>query len=247
MTTLPIKHLTTAILLAPLLAGAAQPVTGVDTRFGKVDVVHTAGPVQLVLAGKPIATIDAGGATLVPYASSAGPAYIAVQTVRADPACKHAYLMLEVSEQGANVSKEFGRCRQLAGSGMSGSEPVLHLSDPGERQGGVDSYQWHAGEVTLIAESPSLCSATGFLAQKNAQPLSAPPPSRVAGSGRLQFLSAPDPGCAMPGVFVVPGDSLSTSLASGDYVYANYTNPKSGRKVQGWVPRVRLAQQSGLP
>lgn len=243
MTTFPLKHLTTAILVAPLLAAAAQPVTEVHTRFGTVGIARNAGPVQLLVAGKPLATIDAASAALIPWAATSGPAYIAVQTLRADPACKHAYLMLEVSEQGATVSKEFGRCRHLAGSGMSGSEPVLHLSDPDQRQGGVDSYQWHAGEVTLIAESPSLCSAAGFLAQKNAQPLSAPPPSRVAGSGRLQFLSAPDPGCAMPGVFVVPGDSLSTSLASGDYVYANYTNPKSGRKVQGWVPRARLADQ----
>ncbi|HEX8614805.1 MAG TPA: hypothetical protein VF800_26280 [Telluria sp.] len=243
MTMTSITTLTTAMLFAPLLACAAEPATDVHTRYGKVEVIRNVAPAHLLFAGKQIATLGAETATLIPYDSTVGPEYVVVQTIRADAACKHAYLMLELSEEGAKVSKEFGRCRHLGGSGMSGSEPVLHLTDPADPQAGFESYQWHAGDVTLIAESPSLCSAAGFLAQKNAQPLRTPLASRVSGNGRLQFLSAPDPTCAMPGVFVVPGDSVTASMTSGGFVYANYTNPKSGRKVQGWVPRVRLADQ----
>lgn len=236
-----ITQLTTAILFTPLLSCAAEPVTEVHTSYGKVEVIRNTVPAQLRFAGKKIATIGADSASLIPYYPKGGPEYIVVQTIRADPTCTHVYLMLEVSDEGAKVSKEFGRCRYVAGSGMAGSEPVLHLNNPEDPQAGVETYQWHGADVTLVAESPSLCSAQGFLARKNAQPLRAPLVSRVSGSGRLQFLSAPDSDCAMHGVFVVPGDSVTASLASDGYVYANYTNPKSGRKVQGWVPRERLS------
>jgi hypothetical protein len=246
MTTTFLDTLGTALLFAPLLACAAQPATEVATRHGKVELVQDVDAVQLLAAGKRIATLDARSATLVAYAATREPDqpdYVVVQTMRADPACRHAYLMLALSEQGATLSKQFGRCLELAGSGMSGGEPVLHLSKPGEPQAAVETYRWHGGEAELVAESPSLCSATGFLARKNAESLSVPLAGRVAGSGRLQFLSAPDRACAMPGVFVVPGDSLTISLATDGYVYADYTNPKSGRKVQGWVARARLAPQ----
>ncbi|MDM5180870.1 hypothetical protein PO883_27180 [Massilia sp. DJPM01] len=236
-----IKQLTAAILFAPLLACAAEPVTELHTSYGKVEVIRNTEPVQLLFAGKKIASIGADSASLIPYYSKGGPEYVVVQTIRADPTCTYVYLMLEVSDEGAKVSKEFGRCRHIAGSGMAGSEPVLHLSNQEGQQAGVETYQWHGADVTLAVESPSICSAQGFLARKNAQPLRAQLVSRVSGSGRLQFLSAPDTNCAMHGVFVVPGDSVTASLAADGYVYVNYTNPKSGRKVQGWVPRERLS------
>lgn len=240
-----IRQLSTAILFAPLLAFAAAPGGGasIEARHGKVEVLAGAESAQILLAGKKIAGIGAGSATLFPVASTSGPEYIVVQAQRTGGTCKHAYLLLELSGDGQKLSKEFGSCRELAGTGVSGAEPVIHLNNRADPQAGVESYQWKEGAVIMAFESPSLCSAAGFLAQKNAQPSPAPLPGRVAGSGRLQFLSAPDPACTMPGVFVVPGDSVTTSLSSGGFVYANYTNPKSGRKVQGWVPRDRLAEQ----
>ncbi|NHZ92966.1 hypothetical protein F2P45_28755 [Massilia sp. CCM 8733] len=243
MTNIDIKKLTTAILFAPLLAFAAAPAPGIDARHGRVDVAAGAQGADLFVAGKKIASIGAAGASLFPLASMGERDYIVVQAQRAATTCKNAYLLLELSDAAPKLSKEFGSCRDFGGGGMSGAEPVVHLNDRAEPQAGVESYQWKDGDVIMAFESPSLCSANGFLAQKNAQPLSAPLSSRVAGSGRLQFLSAPDTNCAMPGVFVVPGDSVSTSLAYGGYVYANYTNPRSGRKVQGWVPRARLAER----
>lgn len=245
MTTIHIKKLTAAFLFAPLPALAAAPVpsTSIDARHGKVEVVAGAETTDIVVAGKKIAAIGGSGAALFAIPTTGERDYIVVQANRPVAACRHAYLLLELSDQAPRLSKEFGNCRDLGGAAMSGTEPVVHLTDPADRQAGVESYQWQGGDVTLAFESPSLCSAAGFLAQKNTQPLGAPLTSRVAGSGRLQFLSAPDAGCAMPGVFVVPGDSVTVSMTSGAFVHANYTNPKSGRKVQGWVPRARLADQ----
>ncbi|NHZ66636.1 hypothetical protein [Massilia genomosp. 1] len=243
MTSIHIKKLSTAILFAPLLALAAAPATSIDARHGRVEVTAGAQGADLIVGGKNIATIGASGASLSPLASTDEREYLLVQARRAATTCKHVYLLLELSSGAPRLSKEFGSCRELAGSGMAGAEPVVHLSNRADPQAAVESYQWKDGEVIMAFASPSLCSGNGFLAQKNAKPLSAPPASRVSGAGRLQLLSAPDPACAMPGVFVVPGDSVSTSLASGAFVYANYTNPKSGRKVQGWVPRDRLADR----
>ncbi len=242
MTNKHLRKLTAAFLFAPPLAFAAAPATGIDARHGRVDVVAGAQGADLLVAGKKIASLGAAGASLFPIASVGERDYVVVQAQRAGTSCKNAYLLLELSDAAPMLSKEFGSCRDLAGVGNAGAAPVVHLNNRADPQAGVESYQWKEGDVIMAFESPSLCSANGFLAQKNAQPLSAPLSSHVAGSGRLQFLSAPDPACAMPGVFVVPGDSVSTSLASGTFVYANYTNPKSGRKVQGWVPRARLAE-----
>ncbi|RSZ57353.1 hypothetical protein HF313_11435 [Massilia atriviolacea] len=243
MSNIHINTLTIAILLAPPLAFAVAPdgKTMIDSRHGKVEVIAGGEAADILLAGTKIATVGAGSAALYPIASTTGPDYIVVRTSRPVAGCKHAFLLLALSDEAPSMSKEFGSCRELAGAAMSGAEPVVHLSNRADPQAGVESYRWQGSEVVMAFESPSLCSAAGFLAQKHAQPLPAPLSSRVSGSGRLQFLSAPDPACAMPGVFVVPGDSVTTSLASGPFVYANYTNPKSGRKVQGWVPRDRLA------
>ncbi|MFB9241077.1 hypothetical protein IV454_29880 [Massilia antarctica] len=237
------KKLTAAILFAPLSALAAAPATtaSIEARHGRVEVGTVADAAHILVDGKKIATIGADSASLFRITSMAEREYIIVQASRPGLHCHHSYLLLELSDGAPKVSKEFGQCRDLGGAGMSGAAPVVHLNNPADRQTGVESYQWQGDDVILAFESPSLCGAVGFLAQKNAGPVSAPLASRVKGPGRLQFLSAPDTDCAMPGVFVVPGDSLTASLASGTFVYAHYTNPKSGRKVQGWVPRDRLS------
>lgn len=63
---------------------------------------------------------------------------------------------------------------------------------------------------------------------------------RVAGAGRLQFYSAPSQACAIKGLFVVAGDMLDAHLTLEDFVFVTYTNPKTGKKVDGWIDGRRL-------
>jgi hypothetical protein len=71
--------------------------------------------------------------------------------------------------------------------------------------------------------------------------LSPPLGEVVIGSGRLQFYSAPNLNCIMPGVFVIPKDELIAYAESSDgWSSVMYSNPKSGDSVSGWVKSSRL-------
>ena len=73
-------------------------------------------------------------------------------------------------------------------------------------------------------------------------PAFSPPLSGVVtGKGRLQFYSAPDPSCAMEGVFVIPRDKLIVYAQSSDgWSSATYSNPRTVNVVSGWVRSSRL-------
>jgi hypothetical protein len=73
-------------------------------------------------------------------------------------------------------------------------------------------------------------------------PIFSPPLSAVViGAGRLQFYSAPNPNCAMAGVFVIPKDALITYAQSNDgWSSVMYSNSKTGNYVSGWVKSSRL-------
>ena len=75
-------------------------------------------------------------------------------------------------------------------------------------------------------------------------PLFSPPLSEVVvGAGRLQFYSAPNLACIMPGVFVIPKDELIAYAQSNDgWTSVMYLNPKTGGSVSGWVTSSRLKQ-----
>jgi hypothetical protein len=75
-------------------------------------------------------------------------------------------------------------------------------------------------------------------------PVFSPPLSAVViGTGRLQFYSAPNPTCAMAGVFVIPRDELITYAQSNDgWSSVMYSNPKTGNNVSGWVKSSRLKE-----
>jgi len=74
-----------------------------------------------------------------------------------------------------------------------------------------------------------------------AVPSFSPPLSVVViGAGRLQFYSAPDPGCARKGVFVIPNDALIAYAQSGGWSSVMYSNPATGDAVSGWVKSSRL-------
>ncbi|AVP97450.1 hypothetical protein C7S18_09680 [Ahniella affigens] len=64
----------------------------------------------------------------------------------------------------------------------------------------------------------------------------------VIGSGRLQFHSAPDRVCTMPGVFVIPGDHLIAYSEFGGFTEVMYLNPKTGNDAMGWVESSRLKE-----
>ena len=73
-------------------------------------------------------------------------------------------------------------------------------------------------------------------------PLLSPPLGKVVvGTGRLQFFSAPDPRCAMAGIFVVPHDDLiAYAETPSGWSSVMYTNPRNGNSVQGWLRSTRL-------
>jgi hypothetical protein len=73
-------------------------------------------------------------------------------------------------------------------------------------------------------------------------PIFSPPLSEVViGTGRLQFYSAPNSSCVMPGVFVIPKDELIAYAKSNDgWSSVMYSSPGNGDHVSGWVKSSRL-------
>jgi hypothetical protein len=73
-------------------------------------------------------------------------------------------------------------------------------------------------------------------------PAFSPPLSEVViGAGRLQFYSAPNRDCTLPGVFVIPKDELIAYAQSNDgWSSVMYLSPKTGSAVSGWVRSSRL-------
>ncbi len=62
----------------------------------------------------------------------------------------------------------------------------------------------------------------------------------VVGSGRLQFYSAPDQSCKMPGTFIVPGQTVIAYSEYKEYTSVMYINQKTNDSVVGWVSSARL-------
>jgi hypothetical protein len=76
---------------------------------------------------------------------------------------------------------------------------------------------------------------------KNIPAFSPPLSEVVIGTGRLQFYSAPNSSCAMPGVFVIPKDELIAYAQSNDgWSSVMYSNPRNANNVSGWVKSSRL-------
>ncbi len=94
----------------------------------------------------------------------------------------------------------------------------------------------------------SLVSSAAFAACEEpeigtkAVPSFSPPLSAIViGTGRLQFYSAPNPGCAMKDVFVIPKDQLITyAQSSNGWSSVMYSNAKTGNTVSGLVKSSRL-------
>jgi hypothetical protein len=62
----------------------------------------------------------------------------------------------------------------------------------------------------------------------------------VIGKDHLPFYAAPDRGCTMSGVFVVPKDKLIAYVEYKGYTAVMYTGGKNGEQPAGWVLSSRL-------
>ncbi|WP_081057788.1 hypothetical protein [Burkholderia vietnamiensis] len=62
----------------------------------------------------------------------------------------------------------------------------------------------------------------------------------VIGSGRLQFYSAPDYSCKLPGVFILTGESVDAYTSYHGFTSVVYQNSKKATPVRGWVSSNRL-------
>jgi hypothetical protein len=85
-------------------------------------------------------------------------------------------------------------------------------------------------------------------AGSDSAPLFSPPHANVViGKGRLQFYSAPNPKCAIEGVFVIPKDELiSYAETNGGWASVMYANPSTGKSVTGWVRASRLRETGNI-
>ncbi|MBR8240640.1 hypothetical protein FEP12_03103 [Burkholderia multivorans] len=62
----------------------------------------------------------------------------------------------------------------------------------------------------------------------------------VIGSGRLQFYSAPDLSCKIPGVFILPGESVVAEKSDRGFTFVAYRSAKKDGPVLGWVKSDRV-------
>ena len=60
------------------------------------------------------------------------------------------------------------------------------------------------------------------------------------GTGRVQFYGAPNEGCMMKNVFVLPKEELTAYSTYGDFTSVMYMNPKTGEDTEGWVKSSRV-------
>ena len=102
----------------------------------------------------------------------------------------------------------------------------------------------HLIGLALILSGPAhAAECTEPVTGTKAAPAFSPPLSEVViGAGRLQFYSAPNPGCIMEGVFVIPKDELIVYAQSNGWSSVMYSNPKTGNSVNGWVKSSRLKE-----
>lgn len=102
--------------------------------------------------------------------------------------------------------------------------------------------------AVLSLAAPALADCKEPQIGTDAVPMFSPPLSEVViGKGRLQFHSAPNPHCAMDGVFVIPKDALIAYAQSDDgWSSVMYENPRTGNTVTGWVKSSRLKQTGAL-
>jgi hypothetical protein len=96
--------------------------------------------------------------------------------------------------------------------------------------------------VALLIAGPAFADCREPETGTHEVPILSPPLGEVVvGAGRLQFYSAPNPNCAMAGVFVIPKDALiAYAQSNSGWSSVMYSNPRTGDSVMGWVRSSRL-------
>lgn len=215
----------------------------IETRYGKVDAINQSEKVSIHYQDKVILKAEADGASLFRITSDAGNEYVIVNFSHGGLNCHGFFQLIEISSSGTvKISQEFGECYELGGAGFIEANPVVHLKQavdgsPVE----MASFLWKGNTVNKIFESTDSCRSLGFSATTVSMNVKADMGRQVAGVGRLQFYSAPSDTCAISGVFVLPGERLTSLLKLEDFIYVRYTNPKTAKQAEGWVHADRLS------
>jgi hypothetical protein len=63
---------------------------------------------------------------------------------------------------------------------------------------------------------------------------------KVVGHDKLQFYSAPDLTCKLPGVFILPAESVFAYVTYGEFTAVMYVHPTTKEDTEGWVLGKRL-------
>jgi hypothetical protein len=142
------------------------------------------------------------------------------------------------------VSAPFGNCLSLFGARLQDGKAVVQLAetvrdDPASAR--VHEFAFVDGRLQELPKVLGFCEASALAAGSTAVALTQDEAAKtVAGTGRAWFHSAPMAECRTPKVFLVPGDRVSASRETGDFVEIEYRNPKSGQLFRGWIRRDRL-------
>ncbi|BBP82675.1 hypothetical protein PHLH8_23170 [Pseudomonas sp. Pc102] len=96
-------------------------------------------------------------------------------------------------------------------------------------------------DVQRVEDQPTASADCEALAAKAADAPGFHPPwwGTVQGEGRLHFHSAPDKACAIPGLFIIPGDGVTIYAAENGWMQVMYINSR-GEDFTGWVDENRL-------
>lgn len=232
---------TLTLLLASLIAGQASASDWIDGRFGRTEIRHFAGKPAIFHQGeKALALEEADEADILRVIPEASQDYVLVKSWKQGRKCHKRYRLLSIpAKETVLATPELSDCAEVAGITFAGNYPIIHLRQPGAPT--VEQLMWKQGKLFELASATPACFARHEQANEKSNRL---PPGQsgqvAAGEGRLQFQSAPDERCAIPGTFVVPGDRLEASRTHGKYTLVVYQHPKTGKAAAGWVESARL-------
>ncbi|WP_395399965.1 hypothetical protein ACHMW6_22170 [Pseudoduganella sp. UC29_106] len=241
-----VRAIVSLLLLGAILSGAAVATDfqNLETRYGKIDATNSLGKVSIRYRDKVILKAEADGGSLFRITSDAGNEFVVVNFEHGGLNCRGFFHLIEISPSGVvKVSRDFGECYELGGAGFVAGTPVVHLKkiidgNPPE----MVSFLWRDGTISKIFESTDSCRSLSFSATSVSKKVNSNNmENQVGGAGRLQIYSAPSDACAKKGVFVLAGERLKSSLRFEDFAYVTYTNPKTGKKAEGWVYVDRLS------
>ena len=240
-----VKAIISGILFLASLSNAAFAIDfqHLETRYGRIDAISSSEKIYINYHSKVILAVEADGANLSRITSDAGNEYVIVNFSHGGLNCRGFFQLIELSLNGiVKISEEFGECYELGGAGFVATDPVVHLKQAIDgKPVETISCLWRNGAISKIFESTDSCLSLGFSATTVSKKVNPNMERQVGGAGRLQFYSAPSDTCSKNGVFILPGERLTSSLRFEDFVYVTYKNPKTAKQTEGWVHADRLS------